>query len=570
MANFQPVRPTTLIDNIQARAYWLAVAVVLGSSLWYWTEGQLSKAECIEFRTLWNAISLGGGTLLCISIMIFSRHDGPLDQLGRLALCLLPAVLVSLYLGSYLTPLTAIKTTFCPRCKELDAAWIMLEEENWDGAIELAQRCGGNASIEARAWLGKGAASMNAQPAKCEEAQEQFAEAAKLIGNIQDPKEKTLLETTHKTYIASLAKICQEKPSAPLPTVIITIDPKSVVVGETATLTWTSTDADKCIASDAWDNKILTTGTLETTQTKAGTYFYKTTCYGEGGNTTDQAQLTVTTPPVVGLEWLGYRELQGILDFRITTDGETVEDLQTGDVSVQSGSPLNDIEVIDLKWRTQNQPICIVAVVDDSGSIKNGPSNRDGLQDIRDAIARLNKSRSTVTNLELGMVVFNENIISISPAKSDLDPNKITATGSYTHLWAGIQAGLDLAQECLADQLDRYLFVVTDGKNAWDPANPQDPNKRSTLNTVIDSAKEDQASICTVGIKSDKLDDTTVQALKDVAVGCTYRLAETTDKVGTLLDQYLTNRINSYRLFTTKNFCPLELKVRNELLPVCQ
>ena len=148
--------------------------------------------------------------------------------------------------------------------------------------------------------------------------------------------------------------------------------------------------------------------------------------------------------------------------------------------------------------------------------------------------------------------------------------NKITATGSYTHLWAGIQAGLDLAQECLADQLDRYLFVVTDGKNAWDPTNPEDPNKRSTLNTVIDSAKEDQASICTVGIKSDKLDDTTVQALKDVAVGCTYRLAETTDKVGTLLDQYLTNRINSYRLFTTKNFCPLELKVRNELLPVCQ
>ena len=422
MANFQPVRPTTIIDNIQARAYWLAVAVVLGSSLWYWTDGQLSKAECIEFRTLWNAISLGGGTLLCISIMIFSRYDGIFDQLGRLALCLAPAVLISLYLGSYLRPLTVVKTTFCPRCNELDAAVIMLREKNWDGAIKLAQTCGGDASIEGQAWLGKGAASMNAQPAKCEEAQEQFAEAAKLIGNIQDPKEKTLLETTLKIYIDSLAKICQKKPPAPLPTVIITIDPKSVVVGETATLTWASTNADKCIASEAWDNKILTTGTLETTQTKAGTYFYKTTCYGEGGNTTDQAQLTVTTPPVVGLEWLGYREWQGILDFRITTDGETVEDLQPSDVSVQSGNPPHDIEVIDLKWRTQNQPICIIAVVDDSGSIKNGPSNRDGLQDIRDAIARLNKSRSTVTNLELGMVVFNENIISISPAKSDLDP----------------------------------------------------------------------------------------------------------------------------------------------------
>lgn len=571
MAHFQPVRPTTIIDNIQARAYWLALAVLLGSSLWYWTEGQLSLAECIKFRTLWNAISLGGGTLLCISIMIFSRHDGIFDQLGRLALCLAPAVLVSLYLGSYLEPLTFVKTTYCPRCKELDAAEIILKEHNWDGAIKLAQFCGGDASIEARAWLGKGADSMNAQPAKCEEAQEQFAEAAKLIEDVQDPKEKLLLETTHKTYIDSLAKICQTKPPAPLPTVLITIDPKSVVVGETATLTWASTNADKCIASDAWDNKILTTGTLETTQDKAGTYFYKTTCYGEGGNTTDQAQLTVTTPPVVRLDLLGYRELQGILDFRLTTDGETVEDLKTSDVSVQSGNPPHDIEVIDLKWRTQNQPICIIAVVDDSGSIKQGPNNLDGLQDIRDAITRLNKSRATVTNLELGMVVFNEKIISISPAKSDLDPNRIKANGSYTHLWAGIQAGLDLAKEChLAGPLDRYLFVVTDGKNEWDPLNLEDPNTRSTLNTVIDSAKQDQASICTVGIKSDKLDDTAVQALKDAAVGCTYRRAETTDNVGTLLDQYLTNRINSYRLLTTKNFCPLELKVRNEPLPVCQ
>ena len=570
MANFQPVRPTTIIDNIQARVYWLAVAVVLGSSLWYWTEGQLSLAECRKFRTLWNAISLGGGTLLCISIMIFSRHDGIFDQLGRLALCLAPAVLVSLYLGSYLRPLTFVKTTYCPQCKELDAARIMLEKKNWDGAIQLAQTCGGDASIEGQAWLGKGADSMNAQPAKCEEAQEQFAEAAKLIEDIQDPKEKTWLETTHKTYIASLAKICQTKPPAPLPTVTITIDPKSVVVGETATLTWASTNADKCIASEAWDNKIPTTGTLETAQSKAGTYFYKTTCYGEGGNNTDQAQLTVTKRPELLLDLLGYRELQGILDFRLTTNGETVEDLETSDVSVQSGNPPNDIEVIDLKWRTRNQPICIIAVVDDSGSIKNGPSNRDGLQDIRDAIARLNISRATVTNLELGMVVFNENIISISPSKSDLDPNRVTATGSYTHLWAGIQAGLDLAKDCQAGPLDRYLFVVTDGKNEWDPSNPENPNTRSTLKTVIDHAKEDQASICTVGIKSDKLDGTAVQALKDAAVGCKYKLAETTDEVGTLLDQYLTNRINSYRLFTTKNFCPLELKVRNEPLPVCQ
>ncbi len=569
MTSFQPVRPITIFDNIQARAYWLGVAVLLGSSLWYFTAAELPIDECHPFRRYLHAVSLGAGTLLCISIMIFSRHDGIFDQLLRLGFCLLPALLISIAGAGPLTKLNWVKTNYCSNCTVLADAQKALDEGRFAAAITLAEICKDN-SIHAQAYLGIAEFAMNQRdPASCKEAETALGQAKGYIQNTVRAQQKEL-ENRHKNDEVTLTNLCATPNPAPQPNVTLTITPRLIVLGASATITWSSDNASKCVATEDWDNKIDLKGSLEVNPKKSGDYAYKITCTGAGGETFDQAQLQVSPPPVLAMELLGYREAQGTIDFRFIEDGAPVATLESGDVSIRRGNPTQDLRVKDLKWRSKNQPICVIAVVDDSGSIKNGPSNRDGLQDIRDAIARLNISRATVTNLELGMVVFNENIISISPSKSDLDPNRVTATGSYTHLWAGIQAGLDLAKDCQAGPLDRYLFVVTDGKNEWDPSNPENPNTRSTLKTVIDHAKEDQASICTVGIKSDKLDGTAVQALKDAAVGCKYKLAETTDEVGTLLDQYLTNRINSYRLFTTKNFCPLELKVRNEPLPVCQ
>ena len=572
MSPYQPVPPMTILHRIQDRVYWLALAAALGTALWYYTAPQLDKAVCLAFRLRWHNISLFGGTLLCIGMMILSRRDGILDHLGRLFIFLVPAVLVSIIAGAPLAKLEWVKDTYCAECPVLDEAQQALDEGRFEDAIALTEVCADFSveaqSIKAQAQLGLAEKYMiKPDPDACAKAKILLTAAADTIDKITDAgirKQLTDRLRADQTAWTNLCAPAPTAPPAPLPEVTLEITPKSIVAGASATINWSSKNANKCVASDAWDFEIDLEGTLDIKPENPATYYYKITCAGAGGETFDQAQLQVTAPPVLALEQLGYRELQGTIDFRFTKDGIPIEDLQPGDVLLRSGNPVQTLDVIDLKWRSENQPICIIAVVDDSASIKNG------LQDIRAAISRLNKSRGAVVNLELGMVIFNESIVSTSPAKADLDPNRITAKGQYTHLWDGMQAGLDLATECLADPLDRYLFVVTDGRNERDPNNPENPNTRNTLTTVIESATVNNTSICTVGIKSPKLDSQAVKDLKDAAVGCTYRLAETPDKVGSLLDQYLTNRINSYRIITTPNFCPLELAVAAEILPVCQ
>jgi len=87
--------------------------------------------------------------------------------------------------------------------------------------------------------------------------------------------------------------------SKPLPTVNLTANPLSVVLSNTSTLTWSSTNASSCTAVGT--SSTSTSGSMEVTISNAGNNNFSIICKGEGGNAT--ASVTVE----------GYRNTNGIV-----------------------------------------------------------------------------------------------------------------------------------------------------------------------------------------------------------------------------------------------------------------
>lgn len=84
---------------------------------------------------------------------------------------------------------------------------------------------------------------------------------------------------------------------APAATATITVSPASIAIGQTATLTWSSSYATGCTASGAWSGSQATSGSQSLTPSAAGTSSYSLVCTGAGGaSSTASATLTVTGP----------------------------------------------------------------------------------------------------------------------------------------------------------------------------------------------------------------------------------------------------------------------------------
>jgi hypothetical protein len=80
------------------------------------------------------------------------------------------------------------------------------------------------------------------------------------------------------------------------PNVAITVSPSSVLLGQSSTLTWSSSDATACAANGAWSGTQPTLGTLGLTATSAGSVSFGLTCTGPGGERTGLATLQVAAP----------------------------------------------------------------------------------------------------------------------------------------------------------------------------------------------------------------------------------------------------------------------------------
>ena len=84
------------------------------------------------------------------------------------------------------------------------------------------------------------------------------------------------------------------------PTVSISAAPATIAAGQPVTLTWVSSNASSCTASDGWSGSRPTAGSQGVTP--AATSAYILTCTGVGGMASASALVTVTTPvPTVSL-----------------------------------------------------------------------------------------------------------------------------------------------------------------------------------------------------------------------------------------------------------------------------
>jgi Pro-kumamolisin, activation domain/Bacterial Ig-like domain (group 1)/OmpA-like transmembrane domain len=83
-------------------------------------------------------------------------------------------------------------------------------------------------------------------------------------------------------------------PPTSAPTVAISVNPKTVAAGASATLTWSSTNTTACTASGSWSGSEPTSGTQSVTPAANGTYTYTLTCTGAGGSSAASVVLSAS------------------------------------------------------------------------------------------------------------------------------------------------------------------------------------------------------------------------------------------------------------------------------------
>lgn len=82
----------------------------------------------------------------------------------------------------------------------------------------------------------------------------------------------------------------------PSPTVTLALSQSKVSLGNTSTVTWSSTNATSCMASGAWSGTQAISGTSIQTPTTSGASAYTLICTGAGGSANQTATLIVPIP----------------------------------------------------------------------------------------------------------------------------------------------------------------------------------------------------------------------------------------------------------------------------------
>ncbi len=119
----------------------------------------------------------------------------------------------------------------------------------------------------------------------------------------------------------------------PVPTVDITVQPGSIVAGNSATLSWTSGNVSSCDANGSWSGVQATsssgvsTGQLNT----AGTYSYGLTCTGAAGTVSDSVSLRVDPRPASVLSF-------SVADSNVQTGNGTSLSWSSSDATACTGT----------------------------------------------------------------------------------------------------------------------------------------------------------------------------------------------------------------------------------------
>lgn len=187
-----------------------------------------------------------------------------------------------------------------------------------------------------------------------------------------------------------------------------------------------------------------------------------------------------------------------------------------------------------------DDPVCVVVVVDNSGSIKTG------IEDVKSSLQTMNDLRKPED--EYGLVVFgdlNKTEIVQLPDRGPVDISKIDGLNNKTALWQGIELGFEALESC--ESTNKYLVLISDGDNNVN----YEMRDQDTIDLFKQESIEEDINFCPIGVSSPNLDP---NLLKPLAEGCTYEIVEDFDGISSKLTSIIGYTRDFYRLrFTMKS-----------------
>jgi hypothetical protein len=238
-----------------------------------------------------------------------------------------------------------------------------------------------------------------------------------------------------------------------------------------------------------------------------------------------------------------------VIDFEVWLQSTRQPDLPKSAFSVSVGDA--DVPIQSFEEHTDNDPVCVIAVVDDSGSIRD----KGGVPHIQKALETLNNVRKPQD--QLGLILFGSKVqtqFTQPPSTTRFNPDVVTGGSGNTALWDGVLEGLTQTLKC-DPTLPRYLIVLTDGednssdyrRNFYPDPNSEQANKDKAEH-IKEMAQEKNIGICTVGIRGLGFQE---KALQAAVYGCPppgYRSAADYVEVASLFDKIFRSMRHFYRI----------------------
>ncbi|EKD87612.1 MAG: OmpA family protein [uncultured bacterium] len=440
------------MERISRRKFWLLFCFLIGIATVYVGKRWLFlDAACPKLQDLLLYIGAVAGTIICLVYIISTRNDSVATQVISLILQLgLVLVIVSLG-GMILGDMASVQAVYCNpgTCQKYEYARALRETGKLDGAEEIARTCIADISKDI---IPEECASVCSK----ELSYTLFEKAGQIVdglpGNLLMDEDGRC--QTSKVYLDEAMALIS---NYDFPDLSASIEERK------------SRLLDKCV------------------------------------------MVVVPTPTIhaelIRAEWEPNRVY---FDVRVLENDDFLSSLTANDFLVATDGKAIPATVQE---RKADDSLCLVAVVDNSGSIY------EGLDSMKTALQKLNDFRKP--DDELGMVVFSkssETTVSQSPQKNDIDFTPLDGTGDMTAIWDGVLTGLESTKSCVSD--NRYLLLLTDGID--NDSRHLEGDDNSKARSIANQAIANGVDICVVGI-TDKVDE---DSLKLAETGCDYYHAD--------------------------------------------
>jgi hypothetical protein len=249
---------------------------------------------------------------------------------------------------------------------------------------------------------------------------------------------------------------------APSPMVNMSVSPSRIPAGQTATLTWSSTNASTCSASGAWSGSQSTSGNVPLSPPGAGSYTYTLSCSSSAeAAATESATLTVTPAQLAiltaalsngvigtpfdqtiqatgGVAPFAWRVSSGALPHNLSLSPSTANTVTiSGTPDTVTQGVAFTLEVTDSAHTTASQPYTVAILLQADSLVLSPAAGLDfGNQIVGSASGALTETLTNTATFE--MIISS---IAIAPAGAGANAGEFNQTG--TTCGASLAAGAD-------------------------------------------------------------------------------------------------------------------------------